>query len=198
MDKKAHVYASSLISNCFEHSELENYKKTIILGNLFPDLIPSFISERHNIEQTFEKFENITDKIKTDFEEFNKKIVFYLGEISHYTSDYFTFPHNPELWDGNIIQHISYEYKQHIYLKEYIYNQYYLEDLKTFDFKKVDTVKELLDEIIRIHNIYLEIEVSIKNDCKFIICMIIFILNWFFYKVLNIEIPKKIKLECLA
>ena len=187
MDKKAHIYASNFMYDFLKNNGITNCKKTIMLGNLFPDLKPSFITVKHNLEATEKTINKLLYKIQNNYNKINKRCIFTICQIIHYISDYFTAPHNPELWNKNLYQHIMYERKQHIELRNYIINKEFIKDIKNFDFKKnINTTDELFEEIKKIHKEqYLIEKKSIKNDIKYIICIIHNTLIWILNKIFN-------------
>ena len=102
--------------------DLEEHKKSFYIGSILPDLKPSFLTKRHTFDETFEILTNEIKKITVDYD-INKGINGYyarhLGVITHYLSDYCTFPHN-EIFDGSISAHMQYEKELKFSLKEYI------------------------------------------------------------------------------
>jgi len=189
MDKKAHIYLSKFELSFLENTDAKKFKKSIMLGNLLPDLEPSFINVKHNLENTSKKVENLMQNIFENFEKLTKTFVLRIGELFHYICDYFTYPHNPELWTGNLVTHIKYELKQHKELKKYILFEEYKADILNFEFNQnVTTTSELFVEILNIHNKYLKEIPEIKNDCKYVVSVIYNVLRWFLNKLFNIEI----------
>lgn len=187
MDKKAHIYASNFMYDFLKNNGITNCKKTIMLGNLFPDLKPSFITVKHNLEATEKTINKLLYKIQNNYNEINKRCIFTICQIIHYISDYFTVPHNPELWNKSLYQHILYERKQHIELRNYLINKEFIKDVKNFDFNEdINTIDGLFEEIKKIHKKqYLIEKKSIKNDIRYIICIIHYTLMWIFNKIFN-------------
>ena len=78
-----------------------------LFGNVFPDLIQSYIWCRHEFQHS-RKF--IEKKINT----LNKRTrlySFHLGVLTHYICDYFCFPHST-VYDKGLVKHIIYEMQQ--------------------------------------------------------------------------------------
>lgn len=189
IDKKAHIYLSKLELVFLKNTDAKDYKKSIMLGNLIPDLKPSFISVKHNVENTAEKVELLMNNLCEKFTELTRRFVFRIGELLHYLCDYFTYPHNPELWNGSIISHIRYELKQHSELNRYILHEKYKEDVKNFEFNQdIKNVDELFDEIMRIHEEYLKVTPCIQNDCRYIVSISYNVFRWFLRKLFNVDI----------
>ena len=115
-------------------SELKNlgYKingKLFLLGNIFPDLIQSYIWCRHEYQHSREYVRKKIDILKKRPRLFS----FHLGILAHYISDYFCYPHSAS-FDKGLIDHISYELKQKIPSK---FNILKLE-IRTFSIEELD------------------------------------------------------------
>jgi len=83
--------------------------KSFLFGNLFPDLIHSYIWRRH-------EYHNSRDYIRKKIESFKKRPFFFsfqLGIVTHYICDYFCYPHS-SAYDKGLLQHILYEYRQKV------------------------------------------------------------------------------------
>ena len=85
------------------------HKKLFLLGNLFPDLIQSYIWRRHEYTHSREYVCKKLDKLKKRPRLFS----FHLGVLAHYICDYFCYPHSAS-YDKGLIDHISYELRQKI------------------------------------------------------------------------------------
>lgn len=149
--------------------DLEEHKKSFYIGSILPDLKPSFLTKRHTFDETFEILTNEIKKITVDYD-INKGINGYyarhLGVITHYLSDYCTFPHN-EIFDGSISAHMQYEKELKFSLKEYI------NCLDTQREKRQCQIFYSLDElllfIIQTHKEYLKALKCIHKDIQYII-----------------------------
>ncbi|MDO4276531.1 MAG: zinc dependent phospholipase C family protein [Eubacteriales bacterium] len=89
---------------------LQSHRKAFCLGNILPDIRPSFLTKKHEF---FGTFEEIQDKIKVLVEnepgECKERVYWrQFGEVIHYMADYFTFPHN-KTYTGTLIEHGQYE-----------------------------------------------------------------------------------------
>lgn len=189
MDKKGHIYVSKLITNILEENNIKLKRKQKIantLGNLLPDLKPSFLSVRHNMEETFDYFKFRFDKTALKIQNSNKIILFRIGEIIHYICDYFIYPHNPSIWTGSLSEHIKYEKQQHKAEFLYIKEKKYKKDFEKFKTNLDISENKLIDIIKHHHEIYLTEKRSIYIDCKYITCMLLLVLQWLFFKFFNI------------
>jgi hypothetical protein len=100
------VYSELKELGCFVNAHL------FLLGNLFPDLIHSYIWRRHEYQHSREYIRKKLDILK------RKPIFFsfHLGILAHYISDYFCYPHSTS-FDKGLVEHIAYEIQQKIPLK---------------------------------------------------------------------------------
>ena len=111
MRKKSHILLARYLADQMTVSEsLQSHRKAFCLGNILPDIRPSFVTKRHEF---FGTFDEIQEKLKTlveDGVDQYRERVFWrrLGEIFHYIADYFTFPHN-KTFTGSLVEHNSYE-----------------------------------------------------------------------------------------
>ena len=84
-------------------------EKSFLFGNLFPDLIQSYIWRRH-------EYHDSKDYIRKKIESFKKRPFFFsfqLGIVTHYICDYFCYPHS-SVYDKGLLQHIIYEHRQKV------------------------------------------------------------------------------------
>jgi hypothetical protein len=169
MRKKSHISLAQYLINSKEFQELLNHKKSFYIGSILPDCVPTFITRRHCIEDTFEILKEEIKKI-TDNYDVDKGITRYycrhLGVITHYVADYFTFPHN-EIFTGTILEHCNYEKDLKFALKAYVKS-----DMIKHNTEEVDsfrTVDEICDFIKKMHKEYLNALKAIKIDCMYIV-----------------------------
>jgi len=80
-----------------------------LFGNLFPDLIHSYIWCRH-------EYQHSREYVRRKLEILKKRPIlfsFHLGILAHYICDYFCYPHSAS-FDKGLIEHIAYEIRQKI------------------------------------------------------------------------------------
>lgn len=111
MRKKSHILLARYLADQMSAAEsLQSHRKAFCLGNILPDIRPSFWTKKHEF---FGTFEEIQEKIR-HLVEYNpsegKDRVYWrqFGEVIHYMADYFTFPHN-RTYTGTLIEHGQYE-----------------------------------------------------------------------------------------
>lgn len=111
MRKKSHVsLAKHIISECCPENEI-SHTGAFKLGSLVPDLVPTFITKKHQIDATFDIIEKKVYKVLDTYDVdkgLTKIHTKDLGVITHYIADYFTFPHNAE-YPGSLKDHMTYE-----------------------------------------------------------------------------------------
>lgn len=169
MRKKSHISLAHYLMNNKNFEHLLNHKKSFYIGSILPDCVPTFITRRHCIEDTFEILKNEITKI-TDNYDVDKGITSYycrhLGVITHYIADYFTFPHN-EIFTGTIVEHCSYEKELKFALREYVKSGIVRRD--NGDNSSIQTVDDICAFIKQMHEEYLKAIKVIKVDCMYIV-----------------------------
>lgn len=122
MRKKSHISLARYMVDCLNDAELKKHKFSFYLGSILPDIKPSFVYKRHEINGTFPDIRRHITRLSEGEKVTRKKGLKYymdLGQVSHYLADYFTFPHN-EVYTGSLKDHCSYEEKLKRDLREYL------------------------------------------------------------------------------
>lgn len=168
MRKKSHISLAKFLINNMKVQDLNEHKKSFYIGSVLPDLKPSFLTRRHTIDETFEVLIKEIKKITVNYD-INKGINRYyarhLGVVTHYLSDYCTYPHN-SIFDGTIKEHISYEKELKCTFKEYIVREDIQRERKQCQMLHLDDV---LGFIILTHKEYLKALKDVHQDIHFII-----------------------------
>jgi hypothetical protein len=148
--------------------DLNEHKKAFYIGSILPDLKPSFLTKRHTIDETFETLIKEIKKITVDYD-INRGINGYyarhLGVITHYLSDYCTFPHN-SIFEGSITEHVYYEKELKFSLKAFL-----LSDAAQREREKIqqfNSIDEIIRFIIKTHKDYLKALKNVKGDIQYI------------------------------
>ena len=171
MRKKSHFSLSMYILDNVDSTILDEHRKAFIVGSILPDCRPSFVTTKHNMDETFELVKQAINRCTIDNEEYKHISTAYcrkLGEITHYMADYFTYPHNT-IFDGNIREHCVYEKELKFALKDYINSgEVYVNiDLaKTFT-----TPQDLCEFVLATHEQYLKASKTVFEDCKYIVAL---------------------------
>ena len=109
MRLKIHHTIGKNVCSELRESGLYIHEKLFLFGNLFPDLIHSYLWRRHEYKDSREYIRKKLEKIKKRPWAFS----FHLGIISHYICDYFCYPHST-CYKSGFIQHILYEIRQKV------------------------------------------------------------------------------------
>jgi hypothetical protein len=84
-------------------------ERLFYFGNLFPDLIQSYLWCRHEYQHSREYVRKKIEKLKKQPLLFS----FHLGILTHYICDYFCYPHSG-VYDKGLFQHFIYERRQKV------------------------------------------------------------------------------------
>lgn len=169
MRKKSHIsLARFLVHNSEEH-KLSKHRKAFYIGSILPDLKPSFLTRRHNIDETFDILIDEIKRITVDYD-FSKGINRYyarhLGVITHYLADYCTYPHN-SCYTGSMTDHVYYEKEMKYQLREYVeLDNVYQSPKQNY---KLHTIDEIIQFIKATHMEYLRALKAVKQDIHYII-----------------------------
>ena len=123
MRKKSHISLARYIVNNLDDQELKRHKFSFYIGSILPDIKPSFVYKRHEMEGTYQDIrrhiERLSEGKKLVEKKKSRKYYMDLGQISHYLADYFTYPHN-RIYTGSLKDHCTYEEKLKRDLRSYI------------------------------------------------------------------------------
>ena len=168
MRKKSHITLASYLLNSEGMEQLSTHKKAFYLGNLLPDCTPSFLTRRHNMEETFAILKKEL-KLLIERYDHTKGITAYfcrhLGIILHYVADYFTYPHNP-FYPGNLKAHCQYEETLKHQIRTYVKSSDAVRERANNEQPK--SVEQICAHIQAMHACYENSIHSALNDCTFI------------------------------
>ena len=173
MQKKSHISLARYLVEVLNDEELKKHRFSFYLGSILPDIKPSFIYRRHEIDETYQAVKkNILrlaeGKKAVEKEKKGRKYYMDLGQISHYLADYFTFPHN-KIYTGSLKEHCSYEKKLKYNLQHYLQSgEATKQRLKSFDVKSAEG---LCDFIEQIHKDYILMRKNMESDICYIVEM---------------------------
>ncbi len=178
MRKKSHISLARHIVNISDVPNFDKHKKAFYVGSIMPDCKPSFLTKRHEINETFALVEKGIRKLTEGYESPKELSTLYfekLGEVVHYIADYFTFPHNKE-YPGSMKQHCIYEGQLKHKLRAYIR---YLDekkmrewrrDLQLENLERFRTVSDISEFLKAEHRNYIRRgHHSVEEDCKYIV-----------------------------
>lgn len=165
MNKGAHI---SLAHYLLEKEELKGlglHRRAFLMGSILPDCLPSFLTTRHNITDTFDLLKSEVDKITIHYKKqrgITKYFCIHLGMIMHYLADYFTFPHNPGFC-GKVKDHIEYERSLLISINQYFRQEPIFQE----GIHKVGQ-DDYIDYVLKMHGDYLTQNETLEMDCYYI------------------------------
>lgn len=169
MRKKSHISLAGYLVENLQVDSLEKHKKAFYFGSILPDLLPSFLTRRHTIEDTFPILKKEIERL-TRHENMEKGMTGAycrrLGVITHYIADYFTFPHN-SVFEGSLSEHCRYEADLKDSLKAYVNSA----EAARARVKNgiIKTKEDILELVEKMHKEYLEHIQNIKKDIDYIV-----------------------------
>lgn len=169
MRKKSHILLGRYLADQMsEVYSLQQHRKAFCLGNIMPDLKPSFLTTRHEFFGTFNQLQsNMRELVERSPEEDNARVYWRrFGEVMHYMADYFTFPHNKN-FTGNLYEHNKYEKHLKNHLKRYIESG--AADRMVILPVNFGSFRELVEYIGNAHERYLLKERNIAEDVQYIL-----------------------------
>lgn len=169
MRKKSHISLARYIVDVLDNEELKRHKLSFYLGSILPDIKPSFVYKRHEINGTFPSVKQHIERLaegEKAVEKKGRKYYMDLGQISHYLADYFTFPHN-DIYPGSLKDHCSYEEKLKKDLRSYIKSgEAAKQKLNEEHFNNAESLCEFIQKA---HNEYLDKKHGVEDDIRHII-----------------------------
>ncbi|NLP34733.1 MAG: zinc dependent phospholipase C family protein [Clostridiales bacterium] len=169
MRKKSHISLAKYLLANMKVSDLNVHKRAFYIGSILPDLKPSFLTKRHNIEETFDILIREIKKITVDYDieqGINGYFARHLGVITHYLADYCTFPHNSD-FRGSLKEHMFYEKNLKHLLKEYV-ERNDIQRKRSLN-SKFHTVEDILHFIQKTHAEYMKTLKNIRVDIHYIV-----------------------------
>ena len=166
--KKSHILlARYLADQMLANESLQSHRKAFCLGNILPDIQPSFVTKRHEYFGTFDEVQGKIRRLVQSGAGYNDRVFWRrAGEVMHYIADYFTFPHN-KTFDGTLRQHNAYEKHLKNELKAFVLEgkaDVYAEHEIHFE-----TLNQLLQYIKEHHRRYLNCKRNIDDDIRYIL-----------------------------
>ncbi len=168
MRKKSHISLAKYMVDNLNDEGLRRHKLSFYVGSILPDIKPSFVYKRHEIEGTFPLVKKHIKRLSEGpkaIEKKGRKYYMDLGQVSHYLADYFTFPHNHS-YSGSLADHCSYEKKLKNDLKSYIKSD------PSPDFQKSEyfhSAEALCSFIQKAHDEYIPHRHDVEDDIRHII-----------------------------
>ena len=171
MRKKSHISLARDIVRNSEDEGLRKHKWAFYLGSILPDIKPSFLYKKHEIDGTFEQVKKEVRELSDSHGKYREHATKYyrnLGQITHYIADYFTFPHN-RTYPGNLKDHCSYEEVLKLRLREYLKTD--KKDRWPFVQCHFGSAEALCDFIKLRHEEYLRRKIDVEEDIRNIVSL---------------------------
>ena len=166
--KKSHILLARYLADQMPANEsLQSHRKAFCLGNILPDIQPSFVTKRHEYFGTFDEVQGKIRRLVQSGDGYNDRVFWRrAGEVMHYIADYFTFPHNKN-FTGNLYEHNKYEKHLKNHLKRYIESG--AADRMVILPVNFGSFRELVEYIGNAHERYLLKERNIAEDVQYIL-----------------------------
>ncbi len=168
MRKKSHISLARFLVREAGDDVLRRRWKAFYVGSLLPDCRPSFLTVRHEYDETIDlverKIRGLMEERKYLSED-SMRYMIDLGQIFHYIADYFTFPHNSN-YPGSLRDHCVYEKYLKFGLSSYIRERAHA--LCADERERLYSVEEILEYIRRNHQEYMKTYRSVEEDCEYI------------------------------
>lgn len=169
MRKKSHISLAKYIVNNVDDNDLKKHRFSFYVGSILPDIKPSFVYKRHEIEGTYpyvsQHIKRLTEGRKLVEKKKSRKYYRDLGQVSHYLADYFTYPHN-KIYPGTLKAHCSYEEKLKRDLRSYLKSKESTKHRKHVEFTNAES---LCDFIEMAHHEYLVHKHGVEDDIQNIV-----------------------------
>ena len=166
--KKSHILLARYLADQMPANEsLQSHRKAFCLGNILPDIQPSFVTKRHEDFGTFDEVQGKIRRLVQSGAGYNDRVFWRRsGEVMHYIADYFTFPHN-KTFDGTFYQHNTYEKHLKNELKAFVLEG----KADVYTEKKIhfETLNQLLQYIKEHHRRYLNCKRNMDDDIHYIL-----------------------------
>ena len=166
--KKSHILLARYLADQMPANEsLQSHRKAFCLGNILPDIQPSFVTKRHEYFGTFDEVQGKIRRLVQSGAGYNDRVFWRRsGEVMHYIADYLTFPHN-KTFDGKFYQHNTYEKHLKNELKAFVLEG----KADVYTEKKIhfETLNQLLQYIKEHHRRYLNCKRNIDDDIHYIL-----------------------------
>ena len=166
--KKSHILLARYLADQMPANEsLQSHRKAFCLGNILPDIQPSFVTKRHEYFGSFGEVQGKIRRLVQSGAGYNDRVFWRRsGEVMHYIPDYFTFPHN-KTFDGTLYQHNTYEKHLKNELKAFVLEG--KADVYTEKEIHFETLNQLLQYIKEHHRRYLNCKRNIDDDIHYIL-----------------------------
>ena len=177
MDSVSHTTVAHYLLDYVEQTDGISFdRKAFVFGNLKPDLKGEYLTKRHYPSLMFEEvMQRIRDFAATFSisEKNGAKLSEELGVICHYITDFFTFPHNDDIYEHGLLAHYIYEKRTSFTLSKHLDTMKFDGWAKPMLADIPQTVEELIASIAAQHKSYVAQSEHTIADDVFHICRIL-------------------------
>jgi 6-pyruvoyl-tetrahydropterin synthase len=167
--KKAHICLAGYIVESLDDTYLNDHRRAFQIGNILPDVKPSFLYKRHEFYGTFEEIKERIWQLTSEDLSMNERVYCRrLGEVIHYVADYFTTPHN-NFFTGGFKEHCRYEKQLNVSLKQYIESDQAKQD--NDQIQNLTSAQAVISFIERMHAQYEQVKKNIELECHYIVAL---------------------------
>jgi hypothetical protein len=168
MRKKSHISLAGFLVKGLDDATLSRRWKAFYVGSLLPDCRPSFLTRRHEYEETIDLVEKKIRRLvgEKDWKPVDSmRYMVDLGQVCHYLADYFTYPHNQN-YPGSLKDHCLYEKYLKFQLRSYIRegDAVFCKDQAG----ALASADDILKFIRENHKAYVQDPRSVEEDCEYI------------------------------
>lgn len=171
MDSISHTKVAHILLDYVEETCGVTFEQSAFYyGNLKPDLTGTYLTKRHNPSIMYDE---VMDMIRDFTQKYtvgpvnDRDLSVDLGVICHYITDFFTYPHNDDIYRHNLLIHYIYEKRTSLRINRRIdsnrFEQWVSPLIPPF------TTEALISRIGEIHSQYLQESChNIANDMLYI------------------------------
>lgn len=168
MRKKSHISLARFLVRGLDNDVLSRRWKAFYVGSLLPDCRPSFLTMRHEYDETIDLVEHKIHRLVECRQELPMDSMRYmidLGQVLHYIADYFTFPHNSN-YPGSLKDHCKYEEYLKLGLRAYLNSEEAVFHRECVS--RMNSVEDILNYVRERHQEYMAHLSSVEEDCEYI------------------------------
>lgn len=177
MDSVSHTTVARHLLDYVERTEGVSFdRKAFLFGNLKPDLKGEYLTKRHYPSLMFEE---VMQRIRTFVQRFhigtnnNARLSEELGVICHYITDFFTFPHNDDIYGRGLFAHYVYEKRMSLSISRRIDNEKFENWARPMHADVPQTADALIECIAEQHRAYVSQGEHSLSDDVFHICSVL-------------------------
>ena len=171
LEARTHILIAKNIHNFFKKRNINLSKFWLKVGSVKPDFTNDDINH-YKDESIYLFYEKFSELKNIDPKKEIKKFSLKLGEIFHYTADFFCHAHNNSKMAENYFYHFKYEWKLNKVAYRSQNNIFKINQLNSYIYQL--TLKELMNYK---HKEYLQTNSSFANDLFYSFQFSIFIAN---------------------